>query len=138
MPGAFDAVSALLPSASQTQVQEVLSKELGTLLAALSESLCRLFLHVLCEAEPKLATALLGRLGKAGGSAFDLIDLIRSWQGKLEVALNVLSTLKLARAEINVFHYGALLSASWPFVNLTRDVPGVLTCRELAAGTGLV
>ena len=32
-------------------------------------------------------------------------------QGKLEVALNVVSTLKLARAEINVFHYGALLSA---------------------------
>ena len=33
MPGAFEAVSALLPSASQQQVQAILSEELGTLLA---------------------------------------------------------------------------------------------------------
>eukprot|EP00435_Cladocopium_sp_Y103_P036982 s893_g9.t1 len=46
--------------------------------------------------EPKLATTLFGQLSK---------------RGKLQLALHVFRTLQLARAETNVFHYGALLSA---------------------------
>ena len=49
--------------------------------------------------------------------------------GKLQLALHVFRTLQLARAETNVFHYGALLSASdlhclplWPFVSFTNSL----------------
>eukprot|EP00434_Breviolum_minutum_P039275 symbB.v1.2.034872.t1/scaffold4340.1/size40954/3 len=48
------------------------------------------------RAEPKLATTLFGQLSK---------------RGKLELALHVFRTLQLVRADTNVFHYGALLSA---------------------------
>ncbi|CAK9042354.1 Pentatricopeptide repeat-containing protein MRL1 [Durusdinium trenchii] len=106
MPGAFESLQKLKQNASLQQVQDILSTDLD----------------LLC-AEPRLATTLLGQLGKAG---------------KLDVALHVFRTLQCARAVPNEFHYGAFCynsaisacarSAQW---HLSISLLDELTSAEL-------